>query len=41
MVLNAILNNISVILCRYVLFVEETRENHRLVANHALTNFIT
>ena len=37
MVLNATFNNISVISCRSVLLVEETRvprENHRPVASH-------
>ena len=34
MVFNAIFNNISVILWRPVLLVEETEENHRPVASH-------
>jgi len=32
-VLNATFNNISVILCQIVLFMEETGENHRPVAS--------
>jgi len=34
MVFNATFNNISVILMRSVLLVEETGENHRPVASH-------
>jgi hypothetical protein len=34
MVFNTTFNNISVILWRSVLLVEETGENHRPVANH-------
>jgi len=44
MVFNATFNNISVISWQSVLLVEETgeyRENHRPVASHCQTNFIT
>jgi hypothetical protein len=34
MVFNTTFNNISVILCRLVLLVDETGENHRPVASH-------
>jgi hypothetical protein len=34
MVFNATFNNISVLLLRSVLLVDETKENHRPAANH-------
>ena len=37
MVFNATFNNISIILWRSVLLVEETGENHRPVASHPQT----